>query len=555
MEEEFNPSEGKRKPGYLKGLGEKLESGYSDDLWERIGTRIPKKRKRRFLIWWWFSGFLFLGLAGLGYFVFKYNSEEKPLSTRLANQEKSISENPGMGKHPFINEGNKASPSREKQALEGRTPENTEIESARMAENGSQEQSTLPLDSERPEKQIGGIKQDAKPIKEKPLSKTKKSTTKLALPGPENFKTPVPKTLKMKNPEGRQKKNQGLNLAFMTQTPTQKLREKKENSRLPSSRNQNPILKNEDQGNTISQNDKQPTSPKKEVEPKSLGNEKVSSLPVSVQEKKPEELTKSDSAVQNAKPIREELLVQKADSSKKSGSNTVAESKKDTTQKDLWRKPFLSLDFGFGSLFQQITLANYNSNTYAPGNVESNINNERIKPRPSILALLQGNWALPVFGNLQAGLRIRGGWMYQEVQTELLSGRYSSSNFAYGPDSLSFVATSNAETGTQIFKRSTLFADAGLLLGYKKESFPIGIAMHWPLVRYQQSHSGPEGANASGFQYILQPPDLRIWFSFSSRLDVYAESLMMHLGNFSLPLPIKNKGKNLGIQIGMSWKW
>ena len=239
----------------------------------------------------------------------------------------------------------------------------------------------------------------------------------------------------------------------------------------------------------------------------------------------------------------------------KNDSVKVVDIKSDSIHKKMKGKHIWSLEVGVGSLFQVTKISDYNSNVYNALNSESNLRFQKNKAKPTAVVLLQGNRLWAVWRNFHAGIRLRAGLAYQEIETDLLSGKYSASSFSYGPDSLSFFATTNAETGGQLFRRTTFFADAGLLLRYKRIDFPLGIGINFPFARIQHARSGPENTNGNTIQYFLRLPDIRIWYGIMPNVDIFAESLNINWGNFALPLPVENKGKNLGVQFGFAWHW
>ncbi len=560
MEENKNKPEQDPKPGYLKPDLNRLESDFSEGLWGKIDGQIPKRKKKRFFIWWWLSGvFFFASVAGSLYF---YSSQKDSITdSNLVTLKKSTNQkDQGLKLKKDDSENSPTELPVVKNEKSNPVPqENGQTPSESISKNDVSKENAQTTPSTKKSNKKGIIKegqnqrvnlQNVVASKEEEGSnKQLKTLDNSIVKKQKRKKERVASIAKVKDLEPVSNRPTANKIRIVN-APATNPDLKKEASQLvyDNSKNDNSRLKPEPDRKSVSNQN----------EEKGVDNVVENTIPAF--KPIPEE---QKSNVKNESTLQNQPSAKSTDSlpnplialKPKVDSIPLKKANEDSTIHKKMKKGEWMAGFGFGSLYQKVQLTDFVSKQYSSENQESNVRFDKNSFKPTLAFTLHINRLWTLGKSFNVGLRGRSGLVFQQVETELLAGRFSSSKFSFGADSLNITAISNALEGTRNFQRTTWFCDAGILLNFRRPSSPFGIGISWPLIRFQTTFSGPDGSNGSEVQYFLRPPDVRIYYFLKPRLEIYTESQIMNWENFAIPLPIENTGRSIGLQIGLGFHW
>ena len=250
----------------------------------------------------------------------------------------------------------------------------------------------------------------------------------------------------------------------------------------------------------------------------------------------------------DANPVSNSIPKQVAKTAANPDSQAV--SKTDSTQPQKRKKQAnWMLSFHAGLMQQSASLQqDYFTNEGLP---MVSISPENVSEAPSFRLAMSRLWKLS--RSLWLGIEVSANGIFQRASGILNPSEETPILYKYGADSLSVVAVTGYQNLYQTYNRTTLVAGLYPRVQWKPESSPIGIQARFRLASFTQVLTGQKPTDA--FEYSPQNWEIGLWAPISERHQISLDVNRMPWSQQSLPVPVKNPGKNWIVSVGYGWKW
>jgi hypothetical protein len=155
--------------------------------------------------------------------------------------------------------------------------------------------------------------------------------------------------------------------------------------------------------------------------------------------------------------------------------------------------------------------------------------------------------------SLWLGIEVSANGIFQRASAILNPSEETPIRYEYGADSLSVVAITGYRNQAQTYSRNTFIAGVYPRIQWKPEHSPIGIQARFRLASFTQVLTGQKPTDA--FEYSPQNWEIGLWAPISERHQISLDVNRMPWSQQSLPVPVKNPGKNWIVSVGYGWKW
>lgn len=509
------------KSGFLSKNLEGHEDEISPDVWSKIEASLKQKKRRRLLIWWIFGlGLMLVGtillisqFGNLEYHEVSHLSEEivKPATSKEGSFE------PKQPEHQSTTQRNDV----ENQKKNGKAEEKT----VRQAEEKNRpiERSKTVLEAQQ-----NSINHPERTVDKK----TKRSRTITS----DGFYTRMNDRFRDRIAEEKQQNVIGRNGGEKTTKHEAENSNKRKENQTNWIETENKLVNDQSifhQNEMIGKRVNQP------IQEPDLATNKLIIMP-----ENSEQLNAGSKDSVKTKPTRPNSI-----------DSVIVLVTPDSSDPKPAKKSTVWIGISAGLMRQSATIFPGTSAFYSPQNMETNY---RVKPSqlvPAFLISAQANPLWNVGSGLKIGFKLKATGIYQQLEVDLQPGKYSSSRFEYSPDSLTFIGTSNSETGLKTYARMVFLGDFGVQLQYKPDGFPIGVGLNLVAIRYQYSSTGKLPSGNSAIQYFLNSAEIRLFYPMGNGSQLFLEYTSYKWKEYNLPLPVRNGGTNRVFSIGYGWNW
>jgi hypothetical protein len=174
-----------------------------------------------------------------------------------------------------------------------------------------------------------------------------------------------------------------------------------------------------------------------------------------------------------------------------------------------------------------------------------------VSKAPSFRLAMSRLWQLS--RSLWLGIEVSANGIFQRASAILNPSEETPIRYEYGADSLSVVAITGYRNQAQTYSRNTFIAGVYPRIQWKPEHSPIGIQARFRLASFTQVLTGPKPTEA--FEYSPQNWEIGLWAPISERHQISIDCNRISWTQNSLPVPVKNPGKNWIVSVGYGWKW
>lgn len=174
-----------------------------------------------------------------------------------------------------------------------------------------------------------------------------------------------------------------------------------------------------------------------------------------------------------------------------------------------------------------------------------------VSKAPSFRLAMSRLWQLS--RSLWLGIEVSANGIFQKASAILNPSEETPIRYEYGPDSLSVVAVTGYQNLRQTFNRNTLVTGLYPRIQWKPMHSPIGIQARFRVASFTHVLTGEKPTEA--FEYSPQNWEIGLWAPISQRHQISIDCNRMSWTQNSLPVPVKNPGKNWILSVGYGWKW